>query len=186
VAGESHDVLSSRPSPFVLLALCGACLLAGCGGSSSKSASTTSSPPTKAAYLSAANALCKAASPRSSALIGQVESATAVAVQKRTPAAAAQLLVLVRRLHTAAGETLTRLRALRTPVGGAAPIEGFLTGLGAATASLGSSARLLAGGHAAVGLGKLLKLQAATPALAAAAKASGLGECEGVLSLASS
>jgi len=163
--------------PIVLFA----CILAGCGGSSSSSA-TTSSAPTKAEYVAKANAICAAASTQTGKLLGEVESATTAALRSPGASGGARLADLVARLHTAALRVLGDLRSLTPPAGESAAVAQFLTPLTQAITGLGQADRAIVSGHATQALSGLLELQSKTPALASAAKANGLTQCEGVLS----
>lgn len=194
---------------FALLALVVTALLAGCGGGGSNSSSTSTassttatsssapgSPGTTAAstgsqptlagtdYAARANAICKAARTRTAALLGQVQAATTAAAKSESSASVAPLLALVKRLYATAGETLFSLKALKPPAGAKAVVDSFVLPLAHAVSGLERAAVGIQHGQAKQAVGSLFQLQAATPELARAAKAVGLGECEGILSAA--
>jgi hypothetical protein len=162
-------------------------VLGGCGGGSSKTSTGSatdqaSSRPTRTAYLSSANTICRSARPKTSALIAQLEAATANAVKAPSASTVKPLLALIAHLHETASVTIAELESLPRPEGSQASIEAFVAPLSQAVTSLSQAAAAISAGQAQQAIGTLLSLQSLTPKLADAAHAAGLAECADVLS----
>jgi hypothetical protein len=150
--------------------------LAGCGGGGHK----TPSAPTKAQYISQADALCKAAGAKTGPLIHQIALGAASLVTGG-PSAANQIASLLVQLHSEAAGTLAKLQALAQPKGDAKKIEAFLT-------PLSSIVDAISGAVTALHQGKVTQvvtsLEAAAPLatqVKSAASSYGLTQCESVI-----
>ncbi len=167
-------------SPRGLL-VCGvfalALALAACGSSKPKA-----SGPTKAEYITKANAICKAAGEKTAPLISKLEAGGA-ALASGSPAAARELASVVAKVHEYGVASLSQLRSLKQPKGEAAAIERFLSPLSNVVAAAGQAASSLGSGQASAALGLLAHVETEAQAATKAADSYGVTPCGSVVAV---
>ena len=155
-----------------MVALCGAFVVAACGGSSG---------PSKSEYQSKANAICKNAAAQTAPL----EKAVASGVPALATGATSSLGTLttdLAKIHTDASAALTKLRALKQPSGASKQIGKFLTPLSSIIDSIGKGATALGQHNAAAAISALEGAQALPQQIATAAGGYGLAQCGAIFS----
>ncbi len=149
-------------------------LLAGCGSSSKPSG------PTKAQYVTKADAICKAAGEKTAPLISKLEAGGA-ALASGSPAAARELATVVGGLHEYGASALTQLRALKQPKGEKTAVESFLSPLSNVVSAAGQAASSLSSGQGSAALGLLADVQSEAQKATKAADAYGVAPCGSVV-----
>lgn len=166
-----------------LLAAVAALALAGCGGGGGAATTTTASGPTRAQYLTRANAICAVARLQTAPLIARVKRSLSVAALLTGGATLVRTLgSVVSRLHADAAAGLAKLRALPQPAADHAAIAAFLRPLGKLIGYVGQAAALLL---KAEPLNAYAVLAPATPTsnqVKGAARTFGADQCGAVLS----
>ena len=142
--------------------------------------STGSSGPTKAQYISRADAICATAKARTTPIVKQIATAAA-SLAGGGPGSAKKLATLLAQLHTAAAADLARLRGLTQPSGEHAAIERFLTPLTSVVDAIGTAASTLRGSQPLQAVGSLQQLQPTVQQFTSAAQAYGLSDCSQLL-----
>lgn len=146
-------------------------LVAGCG----------SSAPTKAEYVKRANAICRTTAGAIGPLEGQLASAAGSIGSAVGSTSAGQLAGVLRRLHNATDDALTKLRGLSQPTGAHAAIERILTPLASLSAALDRAARTAAAGQPQKAIATLEAAAPDAKRMAEAARAYGLTACAAML-----
>ena len=162
-----------RARTLALLAAVAAVAVAGCGSSGAHG-------PTKAAYITKADAICASAHAETNHLINQIKAlATALVIggTKAAPTAPA----LVGKLHTVAAADLARLRALAQPSGDHSAIAQFLGPLGLIVQAMGKAADDLRAGKAVDAASLFSAAIPTAQTVRSAAKAYGLRSCPNLL-----
>ena len=160
-------------------ALCGAAVLvlAGCGSSNS---SSSSNGPTKAQFVSKADAICKAAGEKTAPLVSKLLAGGA-GLASGSATAARELAPIVAKLHEYAAASLAQLQALKRPKGEASAIQTFLSPLSNVVGAAGQAASSLGSGQGSAALGLLAQVQTEAQQATKAASAYGVAPCGSVL-----
>lgn len=156
--------------PLALIATAAVLALAGCG----------SSKPTRQQYDAKANAICAQASAQSTALVGQIATA-AGSLGSGGQSAARELADALQSLHTLAGGSLAKLRALQRPATGQATVERFLSSYAEVQQAIGQAAAAVGSGQPQQAIARLGQAQPAAQRMAQAAKSYGMSSCQTLL-----
>ncbi|HET8980919.1 MAG TPA: hypothetical protein VFN87_22390 [Solirubrobacteraceae bacterium] len=160
---------------MITMSVAGAIALApaGCGAAANPG-------PTRAQYVTKANAICAAAATQIVPLVKRIktEGATLVAGGAATPQ---RLAGDLRQLHTAAAGDLAQLRGLKQPKADHAAIGRFLTPLSSFVDAIDKAAGLVASGDLPQALALLGQTATVEQQAAQNAHAYGLLRCEALL-----
>ena len=148
--------------------------LAACGGGGSGG-------PTKARFVSKANAICKTAAVQTASL-EKVVAARVPALVTGNTSSVGTLTTDLAKIHMYAAAALAKLRALKQPSGASKQIEKFLTPLSSIVHSISKGAIALDNRNTAAAISALEGAQALPQEIATAAGDYGLAQCGAIFS----